>query len=146
MFIFNFSLDGINLHFLKMRFVFFPSTCFDLIAYNSSVGKLMPYEIPSQTKYIILLISHKTVFWTTCLLSSAQAKYFQGHTLTTGRHLAQDERKLMFPSLCTISSLVTCIIPNLVVFLPMKGYYNIIQQLDCMTNKETSLAISVLSV
>lgn len=131
MFIFNFSLDGINLHFLKMV-CFLSIYLLDLIAYNSSLGKLMPYEIPPQTKYIILPISHKTVFWTTCLLSSAQAKYFQGHTLTTGRHLAQDERKLMLPSLCTTSSLVTCIIPNLVVFLPMKGYYNIIQQLDFM--------------
>lgn len=48
----------------------------DLIAYNSSLGKLMPYEIPSQAKYIILPISHRSVLWTTCLLSSAQTKYF----------------------------------------------------------------------
>lgn len=109
----------------KTRPVCSPSTCL-ISQLLSPVQETHPMRnsLPNQM-YCLVCFSQASLLnlpQTTCLLPSAQAKSFQGHTFTIMRHLAQDERKPMFPFICTTSSFVTCIMPNLAIFLPMKGH------------------------
>lgn len=93
--IFNLSsLNDIDLYFFENEACFLSVHLLDFTASKSSLGKLMPWEIPYKTKCIVLPFSHRTAFWT-CLGPQAYChqlkQSFQGHTFTEMRPLAQDE-------------------------------------------------------
>lgn len=127
LFLFYFQLLSLSffhdtvLSFVKTGFCFLSVHLLDFIVYKSSLRKFTPWEIHSKTKCYYFACSWQNCLWT-CLEPHAHCKEFPRTHIYYNEHLAQDERKMMFPFIYTTSSFVTCLIHSLAAFILIKVY------------------------